>query len=468
MIFNGIDLNPYFRIKAIRGRGLVNRYINAVSVQGMDGEHMTSIENPAKVLEVDIRIISEDLRQTIDGLNEILATEEPVPIIFPDEPDKTYYGTVETTEETGERVHLGSHDTTIFIRRSDPFKYGPELTATFPTDAVTVTNHGTAEADPIFEMAVIQPVTFAMIQNQNNEYMMLGKPIDVDSIAVEEYELIKHDTMSTTTGWTVASEIDGGVIRGQMVSQGNRFVASSFGETYQGWHGPALKTSLSETLQDFRVDTLVENMNATGVGRVEIYLLDVNNKAIGKMAMKDMSIGVASNFGEIRAGGLVDGEYIIAESPSNVWNNFDGILRIERIGKDWLAHIGKIRADGTHHARRTIRFTDAEGKYMQRVAQIQVHIGISRGRTPTQMSVKDIKVWKVNNLDDNEVPYIAHPGDVITFDHKDDELLINGEDRKDLKDFGGTYFKLKKGQNQLVVHPSNSFNTSIRYRERYR
>ena len=152
MLFNGIDLEPYFRIKDIRGRGLIKRRINSISVPGMAGEHITSIDDPAKVLELDIRIISKDLRKSIDELNAIFATDQPVPIVFPDEPDKTYYGTVETTEETGERFHLGRHDTTLFIRRSTPYKYGPELNPTFPSDAVTLTNNGTAEADPIFEM----------------------------------------------------------------------------------------------------------------------------------------------------------------------------------------------------------------------------------------------------------------------------------------------------------------------------
>jgi len=42
----------------------------------------------------------------------------------------------------------------IFFYCSDPYKYGPELEATFPSDAVTVTNNGTAPAKPIFELDV--------------------------------------------------------------------------------------------------------------------------------------------------------------------------------------------------------------------------------------------------------------------------------------------------------------------------
>src|SRR5690606_17295926 len=119
----------------------------------MDGEYVESVDTPSKVLEVDIRIISDDLRKTIDELNAILATDEPVPIVFPDEPEMTYYGMVEASEETGERVHLGWHDATIYIRRSDPYKYGPEKHAEFQ-DSGIVENNGTADTEPIITMNV--------------------------------------------------------------------------------------------------------------------------------------------------------------------------------------------------------------------------------------------------------------------------------------------------------------------------
>ncbi|MEN2467882.1 distal tail protein Dit, partial [Ornithinibacillus sp. JPR2-1] len=186
MLFNGIDLDPYFRIKDIRGRGLIRRRINSLSVPGMDGEHVTSIDVPSRLLEIDIRIISKDLRKTIDELNAILATNGPVPIVFPDEPDMTYYGVVEDTEETGEKVHLGRHDTTIYIRRSDPYKYGPELTAEFPSDTASLTNNGTAKAKPIIELTATQKATFAMISNGTEEYNLIGTPADDDVVVVDE------------------------------------------------------------------------------------------------------------------------------------------------------------------------------------------------------------------------------------------------------------------------------------------
>jgi hypothetical protein len=107
-------------------------------------------------------------------------------------------------------------------------------------------------------------------------------------------------------------------------------------------------------------------------------------------------------------------------------------------------------------------------EFQQQVAQIQVHIGIFDNYSPTAMRIKDLKVWKINNPDDHQIPYIVYEGDVITLDHRTSEILVNGEPRTDLKDFGGQYFKLTSGENQVVVQPSDSFNTRLKYLERYR
>jgi len=55
----------------------------------------------------------------------------------------------------------------------------------------------------------------------------------------------------------------------------------------------------------------------------------------------------------------------------------------------------------------------------------------------------------------------------VTFDHKNEDILINGEARNDLKNFGASYFKLKKGFNTIVVSP-DTFESEIKFRERFR
>lgn len=487
MIFNGIDLagtftdrdeGAYFIVNSVSGRGITGVENTLIHVAGMDGSYPSSSRLASRQLTIDITMKGtsfEDLRKRIERLNEILFTRNvDVPIVFNDEPDRVYYGRIDNVSDKFEASHI--YQAQISIICSDPYKYGQEKKLTFPSDAVMFTNQGTAEADPVFEMEVLNPATFAMVQNQDDQYQMIGRPVDADSDPFEAEELIMHKTMSTTTDWTTANQVDNGVVSGTMVSDGNAFVVQSFGTQGQAkWYGPALKTSLPKMLQDFRMEARVENLNGRNlVGKVEVYLLDVNNNILARISMVDAWRGYNRN----RAASVISNNKrtqalhriseTTAQAQGELWNNFDGILRLERVGKQWRAYVAKVGEGGVHYARETKNFLDTGNEFQQQIAQIQVHIGIFDNLSPGAMRIKDLKVWKINDPDDHQIPYIAHQGDIITFDHQAAEILINGEPRLDLKNFGGQYFKLPPGQNQLIVQPSECFNTSLRYRQRYR
>lgn len=493
IIFNNIDLEPYFRIKDIRGRGLIQRQVNGISVPGMPGEHLASIDEPAKYLEIDIRIVNKDLRGTIDTLNEIFATNAPVPIIFPDEPDKTYYGTVETSAESGEKLHLNRHDTTFLIRRSDPRKYGPEKTEPFLTSTKTILNEGTADAKPIIELTVKESLTYALIQNNNDleqlgdetypRYTMIGQPHEVDDTPFERYVRRFYSNGIDLTPWSTASnsDIDGGTVTGSIISRNNRFIAESYG-TGSNWHGPAIKASLENPIRDFRLSAFVGFLNAAQaamVGRIEIYLLDVLGNAICKMALKDTSANRAAVFSEMRAGDRNNNDMIISGFPSNEtgWNNFSGQLRISREWDDvkkenvWSAYVALVDTSiGRHHARRIVSEWRDGGKYTANVAQVVVHMGTVGTHTPIHANsgVSGIILQEIMKEPDNGIPYILHAGDKVVFDSTTDDVYLNGEPVTELiTDPGSNFLTLVKGSNQFVVHPEG-FDTVLKYRPTYR
>lgn len=453
-----------------------NIYRNKLKIPNMPGAYLANSTEEERKVSIVMQLESENLKefdQLKHQIYDVFFSEEDFTITRDLTPDREIHVLQEGDFDIANITPSDGYFE-IELTMLDPYVYSKEKSAIFPSDTVTLTNHGTAEADPIFEMEVLQPVTFAMIQNHKEEYQMIGRPVDVDSVPFNEMELIKHDTMSNTTGWTTAAQVDNGVVSGTMVSDGNKFIVSNFGSSSEGkWYGPALKTSLPEQLQDFRMDALVNNLNGNDkVGRVDLYLLDANSHIIGSIRIVDAWENIKRNRGRAYIQNGTKQHHLInlsdVSDSGEIWNDFDGILRLERIGTKWLAYIGKIREDGTHHARRIVRFDDVAQDFMTRVAQIQIHIGKFGPYEHSQMSVKDLKVWKINNPEDNQIPYIAYLGDIITFDHKGNDILINGESRKDLKNFGGSFFKLEKGMNQLIVQPGDSFNTKGKYRERFR
>ena len=108
---------------------------------------------------------------------------------------------------------------------------------------------------------------------------------------VEKERLVMHDEMKTMVGWTQnGSNTDEGENTGTLKSDGERFVIDNFGAGSK-WHGGVARKSLKEPLQDFTVEAIVECWNqnsAKSMGRVEIYLLDVNSDVIGKMTMAEV------------------------------------------------------------------------------------------------------------------------------------------------------------------------------------
>lgn len=453
------------------------RTVNLLTVPGKPGAYLEGIDIGHRAIEVPIGLVGKNignLQKLKEDLAAWLVTDEPKELIFDDEADRTYFAVVDDTFDPDELVRMGQG--TIRFVCPDPYKYGPEKEAIFPSDVVSLPYNGTAPGDPVFELEVLQPVTFALIQNQKNEYMLIGQPTDVTDTTYVKYERVFYSDCDSLSGWTTAApgEIDGN-IAGEMETNGTRFQAKSYGTgSSSSWHGPAIKTSLPEVLKDFRLTAFVSLYNKNipaQVGRLEIYLLDENGNQVCKVAMKDVRQGQSLAWGEARAGTNDDGYFLINEygDRPGVWNDFYGHLRIERIGNYWHAYFAMQDPDTKkHHTRRFAYWRDTDNKYTGNVAQVVVHHGQYGSLQPIEGGIYSINVFKINPDQLNEVPYLAQPGDRITIDSRGEgEILLNGEPIAKQKDFGGDFLKLYKGENILTVYPFGSFATKARYRERF-
>ena len=271
-------------------------------------------------------------------------------------------------------------------------------------------------------------------------------------------------------GLTNGTYVDGGTVDGTMYSTGTVFTVDDFGSGPK-WVGPAKKLSLSEPIQDFRVNAYVtlESPTPDRVGRVEIYLLDVSNNVVGKMAMKDNSTSVRSNGAEVRVGGLIDGKYIV-NKKNRKWTPFrHGIISLERVGNKFKAYVARRDESNTnkHYDTFTTYYTDVDLEYQTEIAQIQIHMGAYAHYDVPNMAVHQFEVYKINDTTEVEIPYIAQPGDVITIDHNTKDIRKNGEEFKWAKDFGSSLFPLNKGDNTVAVYPGDAADVEMKWRERW-
>ncbi|WP_239589589.1 distal tail protein Dit [Metabacillus crassostreae] len=446
-----------------------------IEVPGRPGAYKKS--KRIKVRRINVPVVIKgadisDLQKLKEDLAAWLITDDPKPLVFDDEPDRVYYAEVTGSFDAEEIVTIGTGIISFIC--TDPFKYGPLYKGVFESEVATVNAKGTKETFPIFRATVKNPITFMDIVT-DEAYMRIGESVDLENeVPFVQEEMLLWDQCNSLVGWSNASAVDGGIVAGTMVTDGVRFVASGYG-TGSAWHGPAIKATIPNgPLTDFRLDSIITLGNGLPhqVGRVEIYLLDSSGNVVAKLAMKDTYSGTSLAFGEVRLGDLVNKRFLISEygDRKGNWNNFYGMLRLQRIGNKWTAYIAQMDSStNRHHTRREIPFVDGNNQFNKTVSQIVVHVAQYGTNASGTLAINDIKAFRINQKNDTQIAYIANAGDTIEIDHAKNRILINGEDRKDLKDFGASFFALKPSTNNIQVAPYSSFeNVEVEWRARYR
>lgn len=443
---------------------------NLLRIPGRPGAILQSSETEPLVIYQPIGFVVNDHADALakkDELASWLVTDDPVPLEFDDEPGRTYYAVVQNTITDFEQF-VNQRRGTIEFLVLDGYGYGPELEAVFPSDIVTLTNEGTAEAEPVFELEVKKPVTFAMISNQDDEYMMIGQPADVDVEVVDQRVPILEERGQSLDEWYTPS----GDWTGHFTTSGDAIVIGSWGEGKE-WRGPALMREI-DALDDYEIEMYVyvrtEQPNQTFAISTNFY--DEYNNELGMLRIWDKWTGNIKKVVEARIGPYVGQyqNYLISDRNydlrgQRVWG---GIIRVRKEGNTFTFYTSRISQAGRHVTPLTVTYTDNEKKYAGRLKFVRFSMRTyGNTGTPNEIRIEHIKVTKLNKVEEDQTPYIAYPGDLITFDHKDADILINGESRADLKQLGASFFKLKKGENRLVVSPADSFDVKCRYRPTY-
>ncbi|TEA80733.1 distal tail protein Dit [Bacillus thuringiensis] len=493
LVFNEINLEEYFEqkyekgffmVNDIRGRGILSDEINELTVPHRPGSYFLNKRTPKRVLEIDFSLKGVslfELRKRIDELNSLLNTAEPVKITFTDEPDFVYYGIKESVEENLEKSNI--HQATITIICSNPYKSGFTKTIEFQANerglAANVQNKGSVESNPIIEIEVTKPSTFLDVWNGDN-YFRIGRPLRMDQVPVERNQRVMWDEMSTTVGWTNVPNsedmIGGGAFK---VDAGSRLVPVYLGETnIKGWHGCIAKKNIPQgPLQDFIMQAYVgvRSSHPDQMGRVEIGLLDENSDYVARISMNDVHWQAEQNTGFAKLGNKKKpvSERVLINEPGDhptTWNQYRGRLWLARTGNRWEAYISKFLWNTEKDdSERFVVWEDENNVNMDKVAQVQISISqFSDNMFCTDMSIDDLKIWKVNMNTQDNPPYIFDVGDKVVIDTERSLVSINGKKAINLKDIFSDYPVVSKGSNKLEIMPSDVGIAKVTYRERYR
>jgi predicted phage tail component-like protein len=428
---------------------------NILNISGYPGGMLYETETKPRIIPVQIFVKNDsfsDLEKLKEDLAVWLITENEAELIFDDEPDRLYFAVVDGSFNPEEIVNTGIGEFNFICL--DPYKYGPEKKVQFEESKRFYVD-GTVETDPVIRLEISQDTTFIAVSD-GEKMNIVGQQPNVDQQLIVKEERKFWHQMDELSGWSDTISVEEGVITGTMKTTGYSFYTDDYGSD-PAWHGPAKKISIGSTIQDFQVDALVHQSSTSGkAGSIEIALLDASNNFVAKMLLSKRSINSVANWARIRAGKVTNGYDIMNTRGANeiTWANFDGLLRISRVGNVWTAYACLIDQNGVQHTRAGETWVDTYAIATAPISQIQVQIW-QYGTVPTTLQyIADLKVFKINSPTDNQVPILARAGEIITFDHKFDSIKLSGVDITKEKAFIGEYFPLKPGDNTIIVEPT--------------
>lgn len=291
MTFNGIRIDdqsviPNLVISDVEGRDNLSSEISELSYGRVDGSRFRFRRHETKDLTVHYTVVSNedgDHRETLNKLRGILYApdSENATIIFADEPDKYYIGTV--SEVTQEKIlYNNTSQGEITIHLNKPYKYSvtptvvspqsgsnqfvidyegtrktyPEITVTFPTDNTAAGSDPSSAGD----------CGFVAFVNQNGKVIQLGNPdeTDLDSRSTNTTLVNQKFTLwDSTASANWATNNSKAKFGDDIVKTGSFARITSYNQSYLGgnsygsgekWHGPSLTYTLpSNDVEDFTV-----------------------------------------------------------------------------------------------------------------------------------------------------------------------------------------------------------------------
>ncbi|KAB2335089.1 distal tail protein Dit [Bacillus mesophilum] len=451
-----------------------------LDIPKVPGSRLMHSKIGVRELSIDIEVegvSQEDLRKRAEELARWLITDEPAPLVFDDERDRTYFALVEGEFDPTELVMRG-YGTIRFIC-PDPYKYSDiKSIRLFPNPSAIIQNvevMGNIETYPVTRVEVQKKLNFFALVT-GDDYLQIGEDAEVDQTIVDPETLVFSDNMATTTGWGQATYVDNGYIAGNIISNGSSFIPETYGTVIKPpqWQGPSVKKSISKALEDFRAEALVEIENrGSRTGMLEIYFLGSSNQTIAKIGIEDRQAVKENVIAKARIGDSDSGRWIATEEARQPewWTNFKGMLRIQRKDKRWTVYFSPIDAKGEHTYPRgsdgSLTYFDVAGEFDEPITQVQVAFRIYPETERAGMKVNDLKIWELNKQPVNYIIYVANAGDVLEFDHYKNTIKKNGELLLGLKDFASNFFALKPGKNPVSFLPSDAGIVTVSFRERY-
>ena len=330
MSFNGTvleDLIPGYRTMFVKGRDPLDSNISEQTNVVIDGSRFVSKKHQTRDLEVNYSLISKTPTAHLRAFNLLKGflhkkgSTEAAKIIFSDEPDVYFVGTV--SKITADHVVDNcSSSGVITVHCSDPYKYSvteyevdPDPTELASGNVVFLPDyHGTARSYPTLEAQMTGENGYIGYTNQNEKIIQIGNPGDVESTTTkmsnrlidDEFHTISSDWKQNQAKLVYQTANQNGSYKHYdfYPASGTKWdvVATNgkgSGTSAKPWHGYGISRTVSaSTNWTFTYVPVFWNIVNSALGFMEFSLNDSSGNSVAGIIYSRNSVG--SGYGMIR------------------------------------------------------------------------------------------------------------------------------------------------------------------------
>lgn len=384
----------------------------------------------------------------------------------------------------------------INVVLADPYKYAVEGTKnTAISDQVSVVSTGTADSPIIVQATALKDspnfAIFKGVNNQATDYFMIGKSEDANKVNKDLEPFIFNDEFNTVglRNWTYLPNTSFGNLLDGGDAEGGRLGLSNSKESIHptiwgtnsttNWHGAGIYKSMGKSLTNFRIKlkVLVRQHAGVGPGKAFAYIVDENNRIMFSIGYVNTSVN--KNNGMVVAYAYNEhGEARRIYTKETLFkhhriNNMHVFMYLERKGNQIKLTSFKYNIDNDEERKipldKDVKILNDSGNFYQRPARLaRMYIGKSaKYDRYLSCNILGCSLTELLPKQSDVTPIIIRKGDLITIDTGAKIVKINDEDALSLKDFGSDYFNIEAGYNELIISPPNTFDTVVKWQDRF-
>lgn len=375
----------------------------------------------------------------------------------------------------------------IQITLTDPYRYSQDTYKnTAVSDAISVLNNGTKDTPFEVQATALKNASYFLITDVENNHFMIGE--DSEEVTIKDYSpKLLTDEFTSLVGFSrmsaqqsIPDRYLGGATGGKFDQNPQSWQLDVNSPTQSsGWRGAAYSKSFTRTSENFK-STFKVNVyqREMGSGKIGQFIYDDNNKLM-------FSVGYQNVHTSKDSGRILFMAYNEAGEEKMLWGPtipaklkkvkiltiyFELIRQGQQIKMRYWCYDDTNpngRNKNTLLTNISKVFNDSGNFYQRKIASTR--FGIFRGNgNHRPLTALGVYMYELLDKPTDARDMIIKEGDLIVLDTEEKSITVNGTPMLHEKSMSSDYFDIETGLTELLISPTETFDTTIRWKDRYK